>query len=72
MLPAANHVQDLAAYEALLGDAGFEAVHVRDATDRCWHPFCDEMQRLIEGQSDRLDALRRSVSHYVLAIARVP
>jgi MPBQ/MSBQ methyltransferase len=72
MLPAANQVQDLAAYEALLGAAGFEAVHVRDATDICWQPFCDAMRPLLEGQSDRLDALRRSVSHYVLAIARVP
>jgi MPBQ/MSBQ methyltransferase len=70
MLPPANQVAGPEAYADLLEAAGFADLRVIDVTRLTWGRFCDEMRPLFAGHEDRLEILRESVSHYLLAFGR--
>ena len=42
-VPKENHLEDAAAYRALLADAGFRCIRIEDATAACWGGFCSNL-----------------------------
>src|SRR5688572_9619461 len=72
MLPAANIGESVEDYAAALARAGFVEVDVRDATGRCWRPYCEALRTVYPDKMEMVAALEASLSHYVLASARKP
>lgn len=72
MLPMANAVATPEAYAALIEQAGFVDVVVRDVTSITWKPFCNAMRREFAGAEEQMRAIEESLDYYVLASARRP
>lgn len=71
MVPPANRVRDLAAYESRVRAAGFTSIVSTDVTPVTWKPYCDVMSRVFPDQQ-RLRSIAGSVSHYLLLNAVRP
>ena len=72
MIPVANRLTSIAAYEQVLRESGFTHITVKDVTDVTWRPFCRVMRTAFGGDRGRVDAIEGSVSHYLLARASRP
>ena len=72
MIPHANRLTSIAAYEQLLRESGFTQIAVEDVTDVTWRPFCRLMRTTFTGGNGRVDAIVASVSHYLLVRASRP
>ena len=70
MVPPANRITGLPAYEKQVRAAGFTVLSSRDVTNVTWKPFCDAMRSVYGGHEPSLRAIADSVSQYVLVSAR--
>jgi hypothetical protein len=72
LVPAESRGIDPAGYAAMLEQAGFVDVDVRDVTDRTFTPYCAVLRDLqpetIDGRG--VGAIERALAHYVVATAR--
>lgn len=71
MVPLANRVPDLGAYEARVRAAGFTSIVARDVTPRTWTPHCREMRRVFDDVAI-VHAIEHSLAQYVLLHAVRP
>jgi MPBQ/MSBQ methyltransferase len=71
MVPQANRVSTLAAYEARVRAAGFTAVVSRDVTPLTWTPYCQAMRRVFDDPAT-VRAIESSLAQYVLLHAVRP
>lgn len=72
MIPHANRLTSIAAYQEGLRESGFTRISVEDVTEVTWRPFCRAMRTAFDGDTGRIDAIEASVSHYVLVCASRP
>jgi cyclopropane fatty-acyl-phospholipid synthase-like methyltransferase len=72
MIPAANHIDTLDQYGALITAAGFELGSVRDTVGSCWKPYCAAMRGVFPGHEFRVDEIEASLAFYALAFATKP
>ena len=72
MIPAANHIESLDQYGALITAAGFKLGSVRDTAISCWKPYCAAMRGVFAGHETRVDEIEASLAFYALAFARKP
>jgi MPBQ/MSBQ methyltransferase len=71
MVPPANRIGDLEAYEERVRAAGFTSIASRDVTAVTWTPYIDAMSRVFDDQAV-VQAIAHSVSHYLLLTAVRP
>ncbi len=71
MVPPANRIGDLRAYEEHVRAAGFTSIASRDVTPVTWTPYIAVMSRVFDDQSV-VRAIADSVSHYLLLTAVRP
>jgi MPBQ/MSBQ methyltransferase len=71
MVPQANRVSTLAAYEARVRAAGFTIVGSRDVTPLTWTPYCRAMSRVFDDPAT-VRAIESSLAQYVLLHAVRP
>ena len=84
-IPPSNNVSDMAVYRALIHSAGFEQIDIEDATEACWHRYCQNVRAWVHSQYEDgqlkeevwhwwtqlfTDLERQAVQHYVLVTAR--
>jgi cyclopropane fatty-acyl-phospholipid synthase-like methyltransferase len=72
MIPAANRLTSITAYQQALGESGFRQTTVTDVTDVTWRPFCRVMRTALGTDAGRIDAIEASVSHYLCVSAARP